>query len=59
MDAEHSPEGSGRWWLDQTFAPALVARVVHDIDNRRQAQRDILVSDLLCAAWPTARSQMQ
>jgi hypothetical protein len=58
VDAEHS-EGSARWWRDRTFTPALVARVVHDIDNGSQAQRDILLADLLCAAWPTPLSQMQ
>ena len=31
----------------------LVARVAGDIDHSDKDQRDALLSDLLCAAWPT------
>jgi hypothetical protein len=38
---------------------ALVARVAGDIDHSESEQRDELLSDLLCAAWPTPTSQAQ
>jgi hypothetical protein len=38
---------------------ALVARVAGDIDHSDKEQRDELLSDLLCAAWPTATAQSQ
>jgi hypothetical protein len=38
---------------------ALVARVAGDIDQCDREQRDALLSDLLCAAWPTLTAQSQ
>ena len=38
---------------------ALVARVAGEIDHRESEQRDELLSDLLCAAWPTPTAQSQ
>jgi hypothetical protein len=37
----------------------LVARVAGDIDQSDAEQRDALLSDLLCAAWPTLTAQSQ
>jgi hypothetical protein len=37
----------------------LVARVAGDIDHSDKDQRDALLSDLLCAAWPTLTAQSQ
>ena len=47
------------WPLDAASATALVARVIHDIDHSGEEERDILLSDLLCAAWPSPCSQGQ
>ena len=38
---------------------ALVARVAGDIHRSDSEQRDALLSDLLCAAWPTLTAQTQ
>jgi hypothetical protein len=40
-------------------AATLVVRVVGDIDSSSPAQRWVLLSDFLCAAWPTERAQSQ
>ena len=48
-----------RWPLDAASAAALVVRAVDDIDRRRQEETDVLLSDLLCAAWPSCWAQDQ
>jgi len=48
-----------RWPLDAASAAALVVRAVDDIDRRREEETDVLLSDLLCAAWPTCWAQDQ
>jgi hypothetical protein len=58
VDDERSDEGSAPPWRDEG-SPALIARVVRDIDSRGQAEHDVLLADLLCAAWPAARAQRQ
>jgi hypothetical protein len=45
--------------LDSMAAAALVVRVVCEIDERSFEQRDILLTDLLCAAWPSCTAQDQ
>ena len=45
------------WPLDPKSAAALVMRVVHDIDASDDEQRDALLADLLCAAWPSQWAQ--
>jgi hypothetical protein len=47
------------WPGDASSADELVARVVRDVDETSDQQRDTLLSDLLCAAWPTHRCQDQ
>jgi hypothetical protein len=47
------------WPLDAASAAALVARVSRDLDCRSEEDVDILLSDLLCAAWPTCWAQDQ
>jgi hypothetical protein len=47
------------WPLDAASAAALVARVSRDLDCRSDEDVDILLSDLLCAAWPTCWAQDQ
>jgi len=45
--------------LDPTSSALLVLRVVEDIDDSSEEQRDALLADLLCAAWgpPPALNQ--
>ena len=45
--------------VDATPDAAVVARVAGDIDHSDKDQRDALLSDLLCAAWPTLTAQSQ
>lgn len=45
--------------LDHASAAELVARVVCELDRRDEREDDVLLSDLLCAAWPTSRCQHQ
>jgi hypothetical protein len=44
---------------DTGSAPELVARVIRDLVERTDYERNLLLSDLLCAAWPTHRCQDQ
>ena len=50
---------SDDWPLDAVSAMALVARVVHDIDTSSEEHRDVLLSDLLRAAWGSLWAQNQ
>jgi hypothetical protein len=50
------PENSS---LDPMSAAALVSRVIDDIDAGSKEQRDILLADLLCAAWGNLMAQNQ
>jgi hypothetical protein len=45
--------------LDPTSAAERVARVILDIDASDDEYRDVLLSDLLCAAWPSVLAQSQ
>ena len=45
--------------VDAVPDATLVARVAGDIDHSDKDQRDALLSDLLCAAWPTLTAQSQ
>jgi hypothetical protein len=45
--------------LDPTSAVELVARVVHDIDTSDDELREVLISELLCAAWGCVLAQRQ
>lgn len=44
---------------DPMSGTAVVARVVHDIDASSEVQRDVLLADLMCAAWGTILAQNQ
>jgi hypothetical protein len=59
MDSERPEERAAAWWIVQVPTPALVKRAVRDIDSRSQGERDILLSRMLCTAWPAPRSQLQ
>jgi hypothetical protein len=45
--------------LDPTSAAELVARVIFDIDESDDELRDVLLSELLCAAWGSVLAQRQ
>jgi hypothetical protein len=47
------------WPLDTRFAVALIGRVKRDIDDTSEELSDLLLADLLCAAWPTSTAQDQ
>jgi hypothetical protein len=51
--------GSDGWRLDPAMTVALVARVIRDLDHRNEEESDVLLSNLLCAAWPTCWAQHQ
>jgi hypothetical protein len=45
--------------IDARRSPGLVRRVLASIDDMSREGADVLLSDLLCAAWPTPRAQAQ
>jgi hypothetical protein len=47
------------WPHDRAYATALVARTVRDIDRRGYDRSDLLLSDLMCAAWGSITAQNQ
>jgi hypothetical protein len=47
------------WPTDREYAAALLATVVRDIDRRDDQDREALLADFLCAAWPTSWAQDQ
>jgi hypothetical protein len=58
MDFENPSQdpGAGR------LVPAdeqLVARTVREVETRSESDVEVLLSVLLCAAWPAPRSQLQ
>lgn len=52
MEPDHQP-------LDPILAAALVMRVIDDIDESTQDEREALLSALLCAAWGNISSLSQ
>lgn len=58
MDADRWPrEEPAR--LEELSAPALVGRVLTDVDRSSDTQRDALLCNLLCAAWGSVLAQNQ
>jgi hypothetical protein len=57
VDRRDNPTDS--WPLDARYASALVARVTRDLDDASDDCRNLLLEDLLCAAWPTSAAQDQ
>jgi hypothetical protein len=45
--------------VDVANTADLVGRAIRDIDASGMAEIDVLLTDLLCAAWPTPRTQSQ
>jgi hypothetical protein len=50
---------SNNWPLDEISAAELVVRVVDSIDASDDEHRDVLLSDLLSAAWGSVLAQNQ
>jgi hypothetical protein len=44
---------------DPASAAAVVARTVTELDMRTRTQSDVLLRDLLCAAWGSVVAQNQ
>jgi hypothetical protein len=47
------------WPLDPASAAALVVRVIDDVEESSEEDRDKLLSELLCAAWGSLWAQNQ
>ena len=47
------------WPLDVHSAQALIGRITRDIDDASDERRDLLLNDLMCAAWPSFTAQDQ
>jgi hypothetical protein len=45
--------------VDRVAAAALVVRVIDEIDTSNDEGRDVLLVDLMCAAWGSALAQQQ
>jgi len=45
--------------VDVMSAADLVRRAIRDIDADHTTASNVLLADLLCAAWPTPRAQSQ
>jgi hypothetical protein len=55
---EHDQEAD-TWPLDALYGTALVARIVRDMDEDNHERGEVLLSDLLCAAWPSPATRDQ
>jgi hypothetical protein len=55
MERQQGPGDS--WPPDAASAVALVARIKSDIEDGSDESREILLADLLCAAWPSGPAQ--
>jgi hypothetical protein len=58
MHEDHGESETGAS-TDVMSAAGVVSRVVSAIDVMRADEFNILLSDLLCAAWPTPTAQSQ
>jgi len=56
---ERHDEPIHKWPLDASYAHALVSRIARDVDDTSSECRDLLLEDLMCAAWPTSTAQNQ
>jgi hypothetical protein len=55
MERQQGPGDS--WPRDAASAVALVSRIKSDIEEGSEESREILLSDFLCAAWPSGPAQ--
>jgi hypothetical protein len=47
------------WHLDSASVAELVVRVIEEIDEGDDEHREVLLSDLQCAAWGSILAQSQ
>jgi hypothetical protein len=59
MMFEDDRESEAGLSIDVEGAAELVRRVVSAIDRMDAEEYNVLLSDLLCAAWPTPKTQSQ
>jgi hypothetical protein len=57
METDWGESEVGR--VDLGNAADLVERAIRDIEACGVAEADVLLTDLLCAAWPTGRARSQ
>jgi hypothetical protein len=55
---EHDQEAD-TWPLHALYGTALVARIVRAVDEDNHERGEVLLSDLLCAAWPSPATRDQ
>jgi hypothetical protein len=59
MMFEDDRESEAGLSIEVEGAADLVRRVVSAIDSMGTEEHDVLLGDLLCAAWPTPTTQLQ
>jgi hypothetical protein len=57
MERQQGPADS--WPLDAADAAELVARILREMEEGGDEHRDVLLTDLVCAAWPSRPAQDQ
>ena len=57
-DMEHDQEAD-TWPLDALYGTALVVRIMRDMDEDNHGRCEVLLSDLVCAAWPSPATRDQ
>jgi hypothetical protein len=57
MERHQGP--ADRWPLDAADAVELVARITREMDEGGNERSDVLLADLVCAAWPSGTAQNQ
>ena len=53
------PDRPEPWPTDPAWATARLTPVIGDIDQRTSEEQEVLLADLLSAAWPTVWTQDQ
>jgi hypothetical protein len=56
---EHDGESETGSLTELMTAAGVVRRAISTIDAMHTEEYDVLLSDLLCAAWPTTTAQSQ
>ena len=50
---------SGSGPLDGVITAVFLVQAIQEIDQSTEVDREVLLATVLCAAWPTRRSQNQ
>ena len=59
MEMDRRDSSVDGWRLEARRALELIVRAIDDVENTSDERQDLLLADLLCAAWPTATAQDQ